>query len=59
MPHVKLDNGLVRLDLQAEAYSDAKRDGLSMNEFMEKEESGFGYDPETPTGKIYPHSNAN
>ncbi|MDI7196301.1 hypothetical protein [Leptospira santarosai] len=51
MPHVKLDNGLVRLDLQAEAYSDAKRDGLSMNEFMAKEEAKFGYDPETPDGK--------
>ncbi|UOG42526.1 hypothetical protein [Leptospira noguchii] len=51
MPHVKLNNGLVRLDLQAEAYSDAKRDGLSMNEFMAKEEAKFGYDPETPTGK--------
>ncbi|WP_061218273.1 hypothetical protein, partial [Leptospira weilii] len=51
MPHVKLDNGLVRLDLQAEAYKDAKRDGLSMNEFMEKVESDAGYDPETPIGK--------
>ncbi|EMN89569.1 hypothetical protein [Leptospira weilii] len=51
MPHVKLDNGLVRLDLQAEAYSDAKREGLSMSEFMEKEETTFGYDPETPAGK--------
>ncbi|MDI7227927.1 hypothetical protein QMM87_04445 [Leptospira santarosai] len=51
MPHVKLNNGLVRLDLQAEAYSDAKRDGLSMNEFMAKEEAKFGYDPETPDGK--------
>ncbi|KAA1293082.1 hypothetical protein C4X99_03365 [Leptospira interrogans serovar Geyaweera] len=51
MPHVKLDNGLVRLDLQAEVYSDAKKAGLSMSEFMEKEETDFGYDPETPAGQ--------
>ncbi|EMN43012.1 hypothetical protein [Leptospira weilii] len=53
MPHVKLDNGLVRLDLQAEAYSDAKKAGLSMSEFMEKEETDFGYDPETPAGQKF------
>ncbi|AXR68243.1 phage major capsid protein [Leptospira mayottensis] len=51
MAHQKLDNGLVRLDLQAEAYSDAKREGLTMTEFMEKEESKAGYDPEAPIGQ--------
>ncbi|TGM88501.1 hypothetical protein [Leptospira licerasiae] len=51
MAHRKLENGIVLLDLDAGAYKDAKSEGLSMSEFMEKEELDAGYDPETPAGK--------
>lgn len=43
--------GLVKLELDAGIYADAKSEGMSMNEFLEQKEVKAGYDPANPIGK--------